>query len=201
MIILGLDASSTCTGWSIIECSSSDNIKLVDFGEIQLTKFKKKPFPLEYLLVLYTAIGLIIKKYKPDKVYIEDIFQRNVKTFKSLARIRGVCEISCIVHGIKNITELNALIIRKAVLGEATLEKIDICSIIEKKFNTKLATVGYDQADAVLVALGGVKETYEPNTLIPLTKRRRRKIKSNNASSPKIRRKRSVRVCRQRRRN
>jgi crossover junction endodeoxyribonuclease RuvC len=194
MIILGLDASSTCTGWSIIECSSFEDIKLIDCGEIELSKFKKKAFPLEYLIVLFNNIDLIIKKYKPNKVYIEDIFKRNVKTYKSLARIRGVCEIACVLNGIKNVIELNALIIRKAVLGEGDLEKFQICTIIEKKFKVKLATPGFDQADAVLVSLGGVKETYEPNTLVPLAKRRRRKIKSNNAPSPKIRRKRSVRI-------
>jgi crossover junction endodeoxyribonuclease RuvC len=195
VIVLGLDASSSVTGWSIIEASSIDDVKLIAFGEIHLSKFKKKKFPLEYLMVLFLAIGDIIKKYKPDRAYIEDIFVRNVKTYKSLARIRGVCEIACLVNDILSITELNALILRKVLLGEGGLEKDQICSILEKRFKTKLATDGYDQSDAVLVSLGGVKDFYEPNSLNAVKRTRRRKIKSNNASGTKVRRSRGRRVC------
>jgi Holliday junction resolvasome RuvABC endonuclease subunit len=63
MVILGIDASSSVTGWSIVDCSSLVNVALIAFGEIELTKFKKKKFPLEYLQVLFLSISDLIKKY------------------------------------------------------------------------------------------------------------------------------------------
>ena len=161
MIFLGLDASSAVTGWAIMEATDKRNIKLIGSGEIKLSTFKKKAFPLEYVLMLHLALSTVIKRYKPEICYIEDIYyRRNQITFKSLARIRGICELACLINNIKLVVALSVSEVRNKVLGSGKLEKHEVCAIMEQRFNVSLASDGFDKSDAVLMALAGVKEFY-----------------------------------------
>jgi crossover junction endodeoxyribonuclease RuvC len=153
MIILGLDVSSACTGWAIIEDET-----LIAFGEIQLSAFKKKKEPLKWMKILYNEIAVICDKYNPQKVFIEDTFVRNALTIKTLARARGVAEIACLNSGITFIAVRTASHIRKTVLGEGNLKSEQICSILEDRYSQPIKTKGLDAADAILVALCGSKE-------------------------------------------
>lgn len=154
LITLGIDASSSKTGWAVV----NDAGDLLAFGEIDLAKCKTKKKPLEYLLVIYNSITTLCEEHKPNQVCIEEIFNRNVSTFRTLARVRGVIELACIQSGIDSIIVLNASHMRKSVLGDGKLDKVQICTIFEKRYSRPLATEGYDQSDAILVALGGASE-------------------------------------------
>lgn len=64
MVIMGIDASTTSSGWSIF-----NNGKLVDYGVI-------KPKGSDWrgrLIAQGPEIRKIIKKYRPDKIYMEDV--------------------------------------------------------------------------------------------------------------------------------
>jgi len=165
MLFLGLDASSAVTGWAIIESNKTVECKLIAFGEIDLSKFKKKSFPLEYIQVLYRELELIIKQYKPSVCYIEDIYAMNKLTYKSLSRIRGVCEVACLNNGINNIEAIASSSARKTVLGEGKggTKSPAVCTILEKRFKKALATKGYDQSDSVLIAMCGAKLWLQQN--------------------------------------
>jgi crossover junction endodeoxyribonuclease RuvC len=160
MIFLGLDISSVSTGWSILSASNDKDVDLIAFGEIDLSKYKKKSFPLEYILVLYKELNKILLKYSPEHIYMEDIYLKNVSTIKSLGRMRGICELTCIKNGIKNIGILKTSSIRKNVFGKGNMKKEEVCAIMEERFKTKIETPGYDASDAIAVALGGIKEYF-----------------------------------------
>jgi Holliday junction resolvasome RuvABC endonuclease subunit len=159
MVFLGLDASSNITGWSIIEANNKDEATLVAFGEIQLFKYKKKSNPLQYIKVLYDSLTLILAKYNPQVCYIEDIYAMNKLTYKSLSRIRGVCEIACLNAGIQNIFAINSSSARKTVLGEGKggTKSSAICTILEDRYGMPLATKGFDQCDSILIGICGAK--------------------------------------------
>ena len=82
---LGLDLSSTSTGWSIV----TDGPSLVDYGAIQ---FDKKTAHKDRLVILGSLIEQIIETHLPlDWVVIEDTFMaKNVKTTKLLNKFSGV---------------------------------------------------------------------------------------------------------------
>ena len=83
--ILGLDVSSSCTGYCIV-CDGY--LDLNSLGTIE------PPSDLtvgEKLVYFEKAVKKLIKKFQPDDVMIEDIFKGpNAKTFKLLAMFRGV---------------------------------------------------------------------------------------------------------------
>lgn len=149
MNILGLDLSTKVTGWAVI----NENQEIIGIGEINLQQYKKPSDRMKYLRVTYNEIELICKKYEPSIVAVENIYLKNVLTLKSLSKLRGVVELAITTCGIKSISEYTPSHIRKIVLEKGNLDKAEICSILEKRYNMQLATDGYDQSDALMVAL------------------------------------------------
>ena len=82
MITLALDASTRCTGWSVM-----DNGQYVDSGVIDMNKDTET----EHRIAEMTReICKIIHKYDPELVYLEDTVQMaNAKAYKSLCWLAG----------------------------------------------------------------------------------------------------------------
>ena len=81
--ILGLDISSTATGWAVI----NEARELVDYGLI-----KPKGEPYDRLQFTKTALIKILVIEKPDYICIEDMIAfRNGLTTKLLNAFSGVC--------------------------------------------------------------------------------------------------------------
>lgn len=80
-MILSFDISSVNTGWAALE----DNMDLIGFGNIK----PPKPFShAEKIQYTYDEINILVKKYQPKEVAIEDQFNRlNVSTLKLLCRL------------------------------------------------------------------------------------------------------------------
>lgn len=83
MKILGVDISSTCTGWALIE---GDN--LLDHGKIVPTKH----MTLGQKLCLFgKELSKVIEKHKPAEIAVEDVVQcSSVSVTKILSRFNGV---------------------------------------------------------------------------------------------------------------
>lgn len=88
VITVALDASTTCTGWSVF----SDGV-YVDSGSIDL----KKDRDIEHRTTIMTKkICQVIKLYEPDKVFLEDTAKMtNVSTLKSLCWLAGGIKFWC----------------------------------------------------------------------------------------------------------
>ena len=176
MNFLALDISSKTTGWAVI----NEKQELIDCGEIELEKYKKRGYPLEYIKILYDGVSIIIKKYFPMVIFVENIYHFSAPTTKSLARVRGVCEIAALNNNVKGIKELDASHVRKVVLGNGGLKKEEVCSIMEERYKINLKTRGFDKSDALLVALCGVIEYGRPT--ISTKKKRRNKLGKSRTS-------------------
>ena len=152
-MFLALDLSSHTTGYALM----TEDKKLIAFGEIQLSKLKKKKFPLEYIKVLYESIQDLVKKYQPTHCIIEAVFAKNVLTVKSLAKIRGIAECALVNAGLDSISELNASSVRKKVFGNGKLTKEECYEKLQVIFpeeSKDFYSVGLDASDAICLALG-----------------------------------------------
>jgi len=150
MIGLSLDISSVCTGWSIVS-NQNEEIIIIEYGKVE----RLKSSILEYMVVIFDFIIDIIHKYSPEFIFIEDTFLRNTKTLKSLMEFHGVVQIAASKSGIKNITKIYPSEIRKLVFNKGNITKKEACEMLEKKFNLKLKTKGYDISDALSVGIAG----------------------------------------------
>lgn len=92
--LLALDASSTCTGWSLF-----DSGEYVDSGYIDLHKNKNSE---HRLYEMATKICELISHCNPDKIIMEDTFSTpNVSTLKVLANLAGAVKFYCYTNKIE----------------------------------------------------------------------------------------------------
>ena len=82
MIVLGLDASTSATGWSIF-----NDGELIECG---LVKPKSGDWR-ERIKVIHDELKIIVKKFNIEKVYIEDVpmEQKNIDTLHKLSVLQG----------------------------------------------------------------------------------------------------------------
>ena len=94
MKILGLDISTSCTGW----CLLSENGSLIDMGSIPLSRerdfFKKAD-------LVRSSLELLKKQHKIERIVIEENLQAyrpglaSAKTLMCLARFNGIVSYIC----------------------------------------------------------------------------------------------------------
>ncbi|MBR52354.1 hypothetical protein CMK19_01125 [Candidatus Poribacteria bacterium] len=92
-VVLGLDISTSCTGWCVIYQNDHQNVSRVELGFIPLSKlsgsYSKAQRVLEELQMIYDG-------HKIDEIYIEENLQTfktglsSAKTLASLARFNGI---------------------------------------------------------------------------------------------------------------
>lgn len=111
-IILGLDNSSGCTGWSIVKVINGNQMQLIDYGMI--------PTKGDYEKVLITIEQKyieIIEKYKPDYIAAEQMFvSRNRRTAMTLAYIHGIMLLTAAKYKIP-VTYYAVMTMKSTVLG------------------------------------------------------------------------------------
>lgn len=84
MVIMGIDGSTTSSGWAIIE---SDSCKRIDSGRIKPKGKEWRNRMFEECQIFYS----IIKKYSPQKIYMEDVPMKDGKsTIMKLGAIQGM---------------------------------------------------------------------------------------------------------------
>ena len=86
--ILSLDVSASRTGW----CFTKDYINF-ETGVIITTA---KDVRSKRLCIFFEELLIILKKYNPEYVIIEDTFSgKNIKTLKILSEFAGVAKFAC----------------------------------------------------------------------------------------------------------
>lgn len=179
MKVLGLDLSSHCIGYSIVD----ENEELLLANCIELKKFKTKKFPLEYVLITFDELFKIVKDNNPDKIIIEATYNFNVSTLKSLCRIRGIAEIACIKAGSRGIIEVNAMTARKSVFGNGKLQKEELYNLLKEKYPDKnIFNDGFDISDSIVLSLFGHKETVIKKKKSP-KKKKDKNVKNKSTST------------------
>lgn len=168
--ILGLDVSSSCIGWGLLEIDDSNNIKYLDSG---LIKPVKDGSILERLHGTRDLVETLIKKIKPDHIGIEDIinFIRNKSTAVTIItlavfnRMVGLLSLDLIgsspqlfgVLDIRHGLKINKTFPKKENMPELVAKHLDIkfpyIYINRGKTKGKIHVTSYDRADGLAVAL------------------------------------------------
>tara|TARA_Y100000310_G_C20637046_1_gene791737 strand:- start:1106 stop:1651 length:546 start_codon:yes stop_codon:yes gene_type:complete len=178
-LILGLDVSTSCTGWCLLEEDGS----FVNLGYISLSKERNL---FEKALIVKETLSFLHIKYDIDTVFIEENLQAfrpglsSAKTLLTLARFNGIvgylsqqeffCEPVYINVNVAR-KSVGLKIIRKSKGGAPTKEQVHQWVSKQVNFNwpTKklksgprkgqviLETGCYDASDAYVIAVAGIK--------------------------------------------
>ena len=178
-MIVGLDISTSCTGWCVIK----DNGEFVDMGYVPLTKYKSM---YKKAKKVSDALSLVHISYDIDKVFIEQNLQAfrpglsSAKTLLTLARFNGIvsflsqeefnCEPEYInVNVARKLVGLKIISKRKG--GKPTKEQVLewANNNLDYEWPTKILKSGprknqkvlepycFDMADAYVISLAGSK--------------------------------------------
>lgn len=149
MIIVGLDPGIAILGYGVIEYKGN-KFKVIDYGAI--TTEPKYSFP-NRLKILYSELGSLLDKYKPDAVAIEELFfNKNVKTAINVGQARGVQVLAAVNRGI-DIYEYTPLQVKQGVVGYGRAEKKQVQEMVKILLNLKSRPKPDDVADALAVGI------------------------------------------------
>ncbi len=155
-IILGIDPGIADTGFGIIKTTNSELLCL-GYGSIQT---KANTELSERLEILNFELNKIIKKYKPDKVAIEQLFFcNNAKTALIVGQARGVV-LLCVRQNKLPITEFTPLQVKQAVSSYGKANKLQVQKMVKLILNLNEIPKPDDAADALAVAICALNKVY-----------------------------------------
>lgn len=153
MKILALDIATT-TGWAFLNINKKVHF---EYGTIEVT-------PQNRLKEIKEEISLIVKKYSPDIILIEDVFfSKNFRSFKILSMLRAAVYLGCIENCSANILEATATTIRKTIgVKNNKREKIKkiVITKVNKILKTKIKNSDVADALAIIVAYLNDKKVF-----------------------------------------
>ncbi|MBT4120901.1 MAG: crossover junction endodeoxyribonuclease RuvC [Candidatus Magasanikbacteria bacterium] len=154
--ILGIDPGFGRTGWGVIEKVGADSSRggqewqLVAYGCIETSA--KKDF-ISRVDELHFELVKVIKKYKPTRSGVEDLFfAKNVTTAMKVGQARGVILLTLHQAEIP-IDEFTPLQIKQALTGYGRAEKGQVQKMVEMILQIKKKIRPDDAADALAVAI------------------------------------------------
>ncbi|MDD3190634.1 MAG: crossover junction endodeoxyribonuclease RuvC [Candidatus Pacebacteria bacterium] len=149
MIILGIDPGTATTGYGVLE-SIGGNLKMVENGCILTDKGLEMP---ERLNILGKEIRVLVKKFRPDAMAIEELFYfKNKKTVISVGQARGVAVFVGENEGVE-MHEYTPLQVKQAVTGYGRADKKQVQSMVKNILKLKEVPKPDDAADALAVAI------------------------------------------------
>lgn len=128
-MILGLDASLSCTGYCVLD-SRSENI--LTLGKV--TTKSDKQTEEERIFTIVSTIEKVVKEYGVTRVAIEDQFlYKNPKTTMKLSRLRGALVYMLMAnHCI--IEHLAPSSVRKLMMDDGSADKEEVAAFIQNKY-------------------------------------------------------------------
>jgi crossover junction endodeoxyribonuclease RuvC len=149
MIIMGIDPGFAITGYGIIKYSGN-KFSVLDYGAITTSADTAL---CQRLLSLNTQLELLMEKYKPDAVSVEEIFfNKNTKTALNVGHGRGVALLSAARRGIE-IFEYTPLQVKQSVVGYGRAVKSQVQQMVKLILNLDEIPKPDDVADALAVAI------------------------------------------------
>ena len=149
MIILGIDPGFAIVGWGVVEYNKG-KFRVLGYGSIQT----KAGLPTEDRInQLYDGMNVIIEKYKPEVMAIEELFwNTNQKTGIAVAEARGVLLLAAYRQGLK-IFEYTPLQVKQAVVGYGRAEKRQVIAMVTSILRLPKPPKPDDTADALALAI------------------------------------------------
>ncbi len=149
MIILGIDPGLAIVGWGVLSYNGT-KIQPIACGSIQT----QAGLPVEQRLgEIYDKLSLIVEKYRPDALAVEELFfTSNITTGIVVAEARGVILLCARKHGI-SIFEYTPMQVKQAVVGYGKADKHQVISMVTMLLNLPAPPKPDDTADALAIAI------------------------------------------------
>jgi len=149
-IILGIDPGIADTGYGVIKKDGNNNLECITYGSI---KTKAHTELSDRLNILNQELNKIIKKYKPEKFAVEELFFcKNVKTALTVGQARGVILLTARQNNLP-INEHTPLQVKQAVSAYGKASKLQVQKMVKLILNLKEIPQPDDAADALAVAI------------------------------------------------
>ncbi len=149
-VILGIDPGIADTGFGVIEKNKDGNSRCLDYGTIKTSSKLDLP---ERLVILGKELDIIIKKYQPKIVGVEQLFFcKNVKTALTVGQARGVI-LYVIQQNNLLVAEFTPLQIKQAVSTYGQASKLQVQKMVKLILNLDIVPKPDDAADALAVAI------------------------------------------------
>lgn len=150
-IILGIDPGIADTGYGFIRVDGG-NLDCLAYGSI---KTPAKEELSQRLQTLYKELSALIKKYKPEKAVIEQLFfNKNVRTALIVGQARGVALLAISSANVP-IIEFTPGQIKRAVSTYGKAPKRQVQKMVKLILNLKELPQPDDAADALAAAICG----------------------------------------------
>ena len=149
MIIIGVDPGYAIVGIGVIEYNGN-RFRPLEYGAI--TTPAGMP-TVDRLKKIYDEMTLLIDKYAPDAVAIEELFfNSNQKTAINVAQARGVILVSVANRGVP-IFEYTPLQVKQSVTGYGRADKNQIQQMVKTLLNLNVIPKPDDAADGLALAI------------------------------------------------
>ena len=146
-IILGIDPGSRITGYGVIR-ENNRQLQYIDSGCIRTSDGELS----QRLLQIFNGICLLMEKYSPEEVAIEEIFMHeNASSALKLGHARGVAMVACASHRVK-VSEYSAREVKLSLVGYGAAKKEQVKHMVVNllMLNSSPQT---DAADALGIAI------------------------------------------------
>ncbi len=159
-IILGIDPGFGRIGWGVVVKEKGKDWRGIACGCIE-TPMKDKF--VDRLAWLNNEIIRIIKKYKPTRMAVEDLFFfRNITTAIKVGQARGVILLAAVNNNLP-VDEYTPLQIKRAITGYGKAEKNQMQKMVAAILGIKGKIKSDDAADALAVALCAGQSLWKKN--------------------------------------
>lgn len=149
MLALGIDPGTAICGYGFVE-SNGSRLIAHEYGAITTSA---KARPEDRLAKIYDELDMLIKKYKPDVMGVEQLFfNRNVTTAIPVGQARGVVLLAAAKNGLE-LVERTPLQIKQSVTGYGKATKEQVIYMVTKLLNLSEPPKPDDVADALAVAI------------------------------------------------
>lgn len=149
MIILGIDPGYAIVGCGVINYQAN---KFKVLNHEAITTPAGMPFP-DRLKLIYDNLDLMMKKYKPDAVAVEELFfHTNHKTVIGVAQARGVIVLAAVKNNIP-LFEYTPLQVKQSVVGYGRAVKTQVMEMTKVLLNLSVVPKPDDVADALAIAI------------------------------------------------
>lgn len=149
MLVLGIDPGTAICGYGVITIEKGRE-RALDYGAIITPA--EWPMP-ERLKHIGEGMQLLIDRYHPDAVAVEDLFYfKNAKTVISVAQARGIILYVAKINQI-DIGEYTPLQVKQSVVGYGRADKKQVQTMVMKLLRLREVPKPDDAADGLAVAL------------------------------------------------
>ena len=153
MVILGIDSSTTSTGWGVIDTQFVNELRLVDFGVI---KPPKQLETIDRIIYIERELRRILQDFKPELIVIEEMnVTRNMNTIRALVGL--LTEIEVMLRNRQALyVKMTPSEWRKKIGIRCRNERVELkkasIEYVLEKYNEKVSD---DEADAICIAEAG----------------------------------------------